>query len=173
LPKFRVETWTDRRMAVLWLRFLREVEERKTDVAEELKADVDIRQAIELCEVGAYTDAELAAYDAYWDIIRVENSLIAEGLSKGETEGLARGLARGLAEGRAEGIAEGRVEGLAEGRVEGRAEGIAEGRAEGEKTSIINIVLNCRRSGFSIEQMQAITGLGEEELLEILRTTPV
>ncbi|MDR2775020.1 MAG: hypothetical protein LBC19_09850, partial [Tannerella sp.] len=88
---------------------------------------------IELCEVGAYTDAELAAYDAYWDTIRVENSLIAEGLSKGE----------------------------------------AKGRAEGEKTSIITIVLNCSRSGFSIEQMQAITGLGEEKLREILRSMPL
>jgi hypothetical protein len=34
-------------------------------------------------------------------------------------------------------------------------------------------VLNCSRNGFSIEQMQAITGLGEEELQKILRSTPV
>jgi hypothetical protein len=46
-------------------------------------------------------------------------------------------------------------------------------RAEGEKKSIINIVFNCRRNGFSIEQMLTITGLSEEEMQEILRSTPV
>jgi predicted transposase/invertase (TIGR01784 family) len=143
LPKFRTETWTDRRMAVLWLRFLREVEERQSVVADDLKADTEIRQALELCEVAAYTDAELDAYDAYWDIVRVENSLIFEG----EAKGLAKGIAKGRAEGRAEGI------------------------AEGEKNSIVNIVLNCKHNSFSIEQMQTITGLGEEELQEILRST--
>jgi predicted transposase/invertase (TIGR01784 family) len=141
LPKFRAGTWTDRRMAALWLRFLNEVEERETNVADDLKEDAEIRQALELCEAGAYTDAELDVYDKYWDYVRVENSLIAEGEEKGQAKG--------------------------------RAEGLAEGLAEGEKKSMINIVLNCRRNGFSIEQMQTITGLAEEELQEILRSTPV
>jgi predicted transposase/invertase (TIGR01784 family) len=121
-------------LAVLWLRFLREVEEQQSVVSDDLKSDAEIRQALELCETGAYTDAELAVYDAYWDAIRVENSLIYEGI----------------------------IEGIAKGR--------AEGIAEGEKKKLINIVLNCRRNSFSIEQMQAITGLGEEELQEILRS---
>ncbi|MDR0699106.1 MAG: Rpn family recombination-promoting nuclease/putative transposase [Tannerella sp.] len=146
LPKFRAETWTERRLAVLWLRFLREVEEQQSVVSDDLKSDAEIRQALELCEVGAYTNAELAVYDAYWDAIRVENSLIYEGIIEGEAKGEAKGIAKGRAEGRAEGI------------------------AEGEAKKLINIVLNCKRNSFSIEQMQAITGLGEEELQEILRS---
>jgi predicted transposase/invertase (TIGR01784 family) len=171
LPKFRAETWAERRLAVLWLRFLREVEERQSVVSDDLKADAEIRQALELCEVAAYTDAELDVYDAYWDAIRVENSLIDESRAEGEAKGIAKGRAEGRAEGIAEGEAKGRAEGRAEGIAEGEAKGRAEGHAEGEKKSLINIVLNCRRNGFSIEQMQTITSLGEEELQEILRST--
>jgi predicted transposase YdaD len=180
-------------MAVLWLRFLREVGEQKFVVSDDLMENAEISQALKLCEEGAYTDSQLAAYDAYWDIIRVEKTLIAEGEARGRAEGEARGRAEGEAKGRAEGEARGRAEGEAKGRAEGeakgraegeakgraegeakgRAEGREEGRAEGEKESIINIVLNCRHNGFSIEQMQTITGLGEEELQEILRSTPI
>jgi flagellar biosynthesis/type III secretory pathway protein FliH len=151
--KFRPETWIERRMAVLWLRFLRKVDEQKFVVADDLMADAEISQTLKLCEEGAYTDSQLAAYDAYWDIIRVEKTLIAEGEARGRAEGEAKGRAEGL--------------------VEGEARGLAEGRAEGEKKSIINIILNCKRNGFSIEQMQTITGLGEDELREILRSTPI
>jgi predicted transposase YdaD len=161
-------------LAVLWLRFLREVEEQQSVVSDDLKSDAEIRQALELCEVGAYTNAELAVYDAYWDAIRVENSLIYEGIIEGEAKGIAKGRAEGIAKGRAEGIiegeAKGEAKGIAKGRAEGRAEGIAEGEAKGKKENLINIVLNCRRNSLSIEQMQAITGLGEEELQEILRS---
>jgi predicted transposase YdaD len=48
-----------------------------------------------------------------------------------------------------------------------REDGRAKGFVEGELQSLINIVLNCRRNGLSMEQIQAITGLGEERVLEI------
>jgi uncharacterized coiled-coil protein SlyX len=64
LPKFKPETWsqTDKRMAVLWLRFLKELGVNET-VAEELVQAKEIGQAISICEVGAFTRAELAYYD--------------------------------------------------------------------------------------------------------------
>ncbi|MDR1259410.1 MAG: Rpn family recombination-promoting nuclease/putative transposase [Tannerellaceae bacterium] len=148
LPKFSPEKWADRRMAVLWLRFLKEVKESKPVVSADLKENADIRKALDICEEGAFTEAELATYDKYWDIIRTENSLIAASR--------AEGMAEGLTEGRAEGLAEGRAEGLAEGEAKGIAKGIAE------------IVINCKRNGFSIEQIKTITGLSEERILEIL-----
>jgi hypothetical protein len=33
----------------------------------------------------------------------------------------------------------------------------------------MNVVRNCRRNGFSTEQIQAITGLDEEKIMELLR----
>ncbi|MDR1153759.1 MAG: Rpn family recombination-promoting nuclease/putative transposase, partial [Bacteroidales bacterium] len=83
LPKFRAENWADRRMAVLWLRFLKEVEEDMRVVPEELKENEYIRQALDMCEEGAFTEAELAAYDRYWDAIRVENTLISVSRKEG------------------------------------------------------------------------------------------
>jgi predicted transposase/invertase (TIGR01784 family) len=126
LPKFRAEQWADRREAALWLRFLNEVEEHKSTVPEELKEDACIRQALDMCEEGAFSETELAAYEKYWDIIRTEGGIIATS----------------------------------------RAEGEAKGRAE----SLTGIVRNCGRNGFSMEQIQAITGLDREKIAEILRT---
>jgi predicted transposase/invertase (TIGR01784 family) len=155
LPKFRAETWSDRRMAVLWLRFLKEVEEKLHVVPAELKENADISRAIEMCEEGAFTEAELYAYDRYWDSIRIEKSLIYGG----------------MIEGRAEGRKEALEEGLEEGRKAGLAEGLAKGRTEGEEKSLITFVLNGRRNGLSTEQIQAITGLGGEKITEILHSS--
>ncbi|MDR1672282.1 MAG: hypothetical protein LBS09_02280, partial [Bacteroidales bacterium] len=177
-------------MAVLWLRFLKEVEEHQSVVSDDLRENADIRKALDICEEGAFTDGELAAYDKYWDIIRTENALLdesraegkaegeakgreegkAEGRAEGEAKGRAEGEAKGRAEGKAEGRAEGREEGRAEGEAKGRAEGEAKGRVEGREESLVGVVLNCKRNGFSLSQIQAITGLGEERILEILRS---
>jgi predicted transposase/invertase (TIGR01784 family) len=73
--KFRPETISDRKLMVLWLRFLKEVGEEMRSLPPEMQENEDIRQAAELCEVGAFSDAELAAYDKYWDNIRVINTL--------------------------------------------------------------------------------------------------
>jgi predicted transposase/invertase (TIGR01784 family) len=142
LPKFKPEKMADRQMASLWLRFLNEVKEgRSSNIADELKENAYIRRALDICEEGAFTDAELAAYDKYWDIIRTEGALIAVSEARGE----------------------------ARGRAEGEAKGRAEGRAEGREESLAGVVRNCERNGISVEQIQVITGLEVEKIREILR----
>ncbi|MDR1341183.1 MAG: Rpn family recombination-promoting nuclease/putative transposase [Prevotellaceae bacterium] len=143
LPKFKAEKWADRRMAVLWLRFLKEVTEKLRIVPEELKNNDYIRRALEICEEYTFTEAELAAYDKYWDIISCERSLIYECVHSREI---------GWAEGFEEGFAEGWAEGLEEAKW------------------LINVVINCKRNGLPVEQIQSITGLAEEKILEILRS---
>jgi predicted transposase/invertase (TIGR01784 family) len=66
LPNFKPETWsqTDKRMAVLWLRFLKELN-TSDEVAEELLQEKTIGQAVSICEMGAYTNEELKYYDAH------------------------------------------------------------------------------------------------------------
>ncbi|MDR2139617.1 MAG: Rpn family recombination-promoting nuclease/putative transposase [Tannerella sp.] len=146
LPKFVPGKWADRRMAVLWLRFLKETERSRSEVSEDLKANDDIRRALAICEEGAFTDAELEAYDKYLDIIRTEKSLLAESRAEGEAKGLLKGL------------------------LKGRAEGLAEGEAKGRTESLTAVVRNSRRSGLSVEQIRAITGLDGERIVEILRS---
>jgi predicted transposase/invertase (TIGR01784 family) len=66
LPNFKPETWsqTDKRMAVLWLRFLKEIKDSEK-VAEEFLEEEAIKQAVSICEIGAYSKEELAYYDKY------------------------------------------------------------------------------------------------------------
>ena len=130
LQKFRAEHWADRKMAVLWLRFLRDVQEDATSVSEDLLTDKVIREALDICEEGAFTPGELAVYDKYWDSIRVEKTLLREREAKGR----------------------------------------AEGEAKGREESTIRFVRNSKLNGLSIGQIQAITDLAEERILEILRS---
>jgi predicted transposase/invertase (TIGR01784 family) len=78
LPKFERETWSqvDKRMAVLWLRFLKEIARCSTPPEELLEAE-EIKQAIAICEEGAYTKAELDIYDRNIDQARWDASYAA------------------------------------------------------------------------------------------------
>ncbi|MDR0604316.1 MAG: Rpn family recombination-promoting nuclease/putative transposase [Bacteroidales bacterium] len=100
LPKFVPVNLTEKRMAVLWLRFLKEIEDEKYIIpAAELMENEYIRQAIELCEEGAFTEAERHAYDKYWDVVRVERTIIRDGIQKGIDEGRKEGIDIGRKEG--------------------------------------------------------------------------
>jgi len=87
--KFRPEKMSERKLAVLWLRFLKEVDENLKVIPPELTENEDIRQAVELCEEGAFTPAELAAYEKYWDMVRTEKTAMKSALKKGLAEGVA------------------------------------------------------------------------------------
>jgi predicted transposase/invertase (TIGR01784 family) len=95
LPKFKPQRWADRKMAALWLRFLSEVKDQTENVSPDLLENGEIREALTLCEEGAFTPEELARYERYWDWIRTETGM----LNTSKAEGLAEGLAKGKAEG--------------------------------------------------------------------------
>ena len=94
LPKFKPEKWSERKMAVLWLKFLRDVGEGMAKLPAELAENEQIRKAAELCEEGAFTPEEFARYEGYWDSVRTEITLL-EGAKR---EGIAEGKAEGKAE---------------------------------------------------------------------------
>ena len=91
--KFRPETITDRKLAVLWLRFLKEVGEDMKILPPEMLENEYIRQAAELCEEAAFSPEELAVYDRYWDSVRIEKTLREGSLREGEIIGLKKGEA--------------------------------------------------------------------------------
>ena len=170
LPKFKPESFTDKKMMVLWLRFLTEIDEQTMEPAPELTADENIRQALELVEQSAYNDAQMDAYDRFWDAVRVENAIIAEGERRKKKileEGLKEGLEKGIKEGREKGIKEGREKGIQEGREkglkEGREKGLKEGRAEG----IHLVAKTMKQSGFSISDIVKATNLTKEEIMAL------
>lgn len=99
LPKFTPHTMMEKRMAVLWLRFLTEINAKTTVIPKELAQDPEISKAVEEVRVSAFSEADLRAYDKFWDIIRTNKMMINDTYA----DGLAKGLAKGLAEGKAEG----------------------------------------------------------------------
>jgi predicted transposase/invertase (TIGR01784 family) len=102
LPKFTPKSMTEKRMSVLWLRFLREIKENEyIEPAPELMQNKYIRQAIELCEEGAYNDKEKLAYERYWDTIRKERSALADSRAEGIFEGIEIGKVEGIEIGKA------------------------------------------------------------------------
>jgi predicted transposase/invertase (TIGR01784 family) len=152
LPKLKPEKWNDRKMAVLWLRFLKEVKDQITEVSADLMENEDIRRALDICEEAAFTPAELAAYDKYWDMISTEKSIItvshAEGHEKGREEG--------------------RKKGREEGREEGRKEGRKEGREEGRKEERLALVNRFHQKGLSVGEIADLTDLSVEQINDIL-----
>ena len=53
-------------------------------------------------EISGFTDAELRAYDKFWDSVSVERTLIDDSYQKGKEKGIAEGMEKGRAEGKHE-----------------------------------------------------------------------
>ena len=93
LPKFKPHTISEKKMQVLWLRFLTEIGEDTKEVPIELIENAEVKQAIEIVKESAYSDEELDQYDKFWDAIRVEQAFVDEaeirygiGIEKGVNE---------------------------------------------------------------------------------------
>lgn len=103
LPKFTPHTFMEKRMSVLWLRFLTEINSNTREVPADLLECPEISKALEELKVTSFTDTELRTYDKFWDTVRTEKTLLKdryeEGMEKGEAKGLAKGLAQGEAKG--------------------------------------------------------------------------
>ena len=89
-------------MMVLWLRFLTEINSNTKEVPADLLNDPEIGKAVEELEISGFTDAELWAYDKFWDSVSVERTLIDDSYQKGKEEGIAEGMEKGKTEGKHE-----------------------------------------------------------------------
>ena len=67
LPKFKPQTISERKMQVLWLRFLTEINDKTQEAPAELLENAEVSEALEILERAAFTDAEMRAYDKFWD----------------------------------------------------------------------------------------------------------
>lgn len=75
LPKFTPHTFTEKKMQVLWLRYLTEIDEKTKEIPAELLANPEIAKAVSEIEESAYTEEELLGYDDFWDAVSVEKTL--------------------------------------------------------------------------------------------------
>ena len=67
LPKFKAGSLTEKKMQVLWLRFLTEIGEETKEAPRDLVDNPQVNQALEILEESAYSEAEMYAYDRFWD----------------------------------------------------------------------------------------------------------
>jgi predicted transposase/invertase (TIGR01784 family) len=77
-------------MMVLWLRFLTEINSNTKEIPADLLNDPEIGKAVEELEISGFTDAELWAYDKFWDSVSVERTLIDDSYQKGKVEGMSQ-----------------------------------------------------------------------------------
>ena len=140
LPKFTPHSIADKRMMVLWLRFLTEINANTKEIPADLLNDPEIGKAVEELEISGFTDAELRAYDKFWDSVSVERTLLDDRYQKGKEEGME------------------------EGRAEGRAEGRVEGRAEGMNLRSLEIAKKMLAKGMDEATVMDVTGLTAEEM---------
>ena len=142
LPKFTPHNYAEKKMQVLWLRYLTEINERTREVPEELLSNPEINKALTELEESAFTEEQLAGYEHFWDGISVEKTIYNSAIRKG--------------------LAEGKAEGLAEGLAEGKAEGLAEGEAKGKAESLLFVAANLKKKGIDLASIMECTGLDEK-----------
>lgn len=89
LPKFKVNNSADKKLKVLWLRFMQEINDRTRQVDPELLSVPEIKEALSLAEEASYSLAELEGYESYWKAVSSEKTMKKESWLKGKAEGEA------------------------------------------------------------------------------------
>ena len=91
LPKFKSKNITEKRLQVLWLRFLTEINEQAERISDELLENPEIQQAINFVYEASLSKDEKDLYDRNWDRISSEKTILtevrAEGIAVGKAEG--------------------------------------------------------------------------------------
>jgi predicted transposase/invertase (TIGR01784 family) len=82
LPKFK-PTNSSEDLQTLWLRYLTEINERTEKIPQELVENPEVREAVSYLQQGAYTRAELDAYDRTRDAIMTEKSALSDSKKEG------------------------------------------------------------------------------------------
>ena len=149
LPKFTAKSYSDRKMQVLWLRYLTEIDEETQKVPEELMVNPEISLAVSELEESAYSQNQLMGYDRFWDMVSTQRTYIYDAMEKGLMMGQKEGMEKGLKKGLKEGLEKGRTEGRLEGRLEGMKESVR----------------RMREKGFSDGDIAGILGLSLKELM--------
>ena len=141
LPKFTPKSYGDKRMQVLWLRYLTEIDEDTREVPKELLDNPEIGRAIEEVEESAFTEEELLGYDHFWDMLGASRLLMIGSIRRGMKEGMEKGMEKGL------------------------EKGLEKGRAEGMREMIARM----RERGQSVSRISELTGIPENEVDDMIR----
>ena len=102
LEKFKAKNIRDKKLQVLWLRFLTEINEKTEQISTELLENPEIMEAINFVHEASLSKEEKLLYEKNWDRISSEKTILTEAKAEGKAEGKAQGKAEGKAEERIE-----------------------------------------------------------------------
>ena len=88
LPKFTPKHYGDKRMQVLWLRYLTEINEQTDEAPQELKDDPQIGRALEQLRASAFTPAQMLGYDRFWDSVSTAKMQLTDARNEGLQQGI-------------------------------------------------------------------------------------
>ena len=88
LPKFKAKKYTDKKLQVLWLRFLSEINDMQEEISQDFLDVPELKEASDLILESGFTKAELETYDKYWDYISTEKTIKADAFEKGIEQGI-------------------------------------------------------------------------------------
>jgi hypothetical protein len=75
LPKFKAKNLTEKKMKILWLRFLTEIDrDGADDVSQDLLDNPQTGEALEIIRESGLNDVERAAYEGFWDRVSIETT---------------------------------------------------------------------------------------------------
>lgn len=152
LPKFTPKNFSEKKMKVLWLRYLTEIDEKTRKVSPDLTGNPEIGKAIEQIEEAAFTDDELYIYDRFWDMVSTAKMQI----TSSRKDGMRKGLKEGMEKGMKEGIEKGMKEGMEKGMEKGIEKGIGEER--------IRTARKMKAEGLGTDMITKITGLTPNDI---------
>ena len=139
LKKFKPQTFSEKKMQVLWLRFLTEINDDTREVPAELLENAEVSEALEIVERAAFDDGEMRAYDKFWDNVSIQKTL--DNARKREIE--AANAAKREAE-----------------------KAVAEAKEETEKAKekMLDAARKMKAKGYALEDIAEITGLTVEQI---------
>ena len=140
LKKFKPQTFTEKKMQVLWLRFLTEINDNTREAPAELLENAEVREALEIVERAAFSDAEMRAYDKFWDHVSIQKTL--DNARKREINAVKREAEKAIEEAKAE----------------------AEEAKAMLKQKSIDTARKMKSKGFAIEDIAEITSLTIEQI---------
>ena len=143
LKKFKPTTFSEKKMQVLWLRFLTEINDETREAPAELLENAEVSEALEIVERAAFDDGEMRAYDKFWDNVSVQKTL--ENARKREIE--AANAAKREAE---KAVAKAQAE-------------AAEAKSKLQQDKI-DTARKMKAKGYAVGDIAEITGLTAEEI---------
>lgn len=164
LPKFKPQSVLDKKMMVLWLRFLTEMHDDVREIPDEFIENPEIHKAVTLLEESSYTEAQLYGYEEFWDAVMVERTIKDDALKYGTQQGMKVGMEKGMKKGMEMGMEKGMQKGMQKGMEKGMQQGMEIGIEKGRMAVKLEMAQKLKSLNYPIADIAKTTGLTIEQI---------